>query len=333
MKMKKIESVIFALVTLFCLSSCGKKEWYVYEGAVWGTSFHIDYCGDKNLNDSINLVMRRVELSLSPFDKESLISKINRGEDAECDSDMVKVYNCAKYVWRISGGAFDPSVAPAVNLWGFGYKGAETQPDEDSVERVKALVGLGKSYIENGFLKHAEGMEFDFSAITKGFGCDMVGEMLERNGCENYMVEIGGEISLKGKNRRGEKWHIMIDAPVENNSEVVHERMAIIELTDCGIATSGNYRNYRETETGKVWHTIDPRSCRPAEGNVLSATVIAENAMIADALATACMVLPPDSAMAMVKSVPGSRVMLVLKPVGSSGELEMLVSEEFPEIN
>lgn len=330
--MNKIKSVILIITTLIGLCSCGKKEWFVYEGAVWGTSFHIDYYGAINLNDSINQVMRRVELSLSPFDKNSLISKINRGEEAVCDSDLIKVYECSEYVWRMSGGAFDPTVAPAVNLWGFGYKNAEYQPDAESIERVKALVGFGKTSIENGELKHPDGMEFDFSAITKGFGCDMVGEMLKRNGCDNYMVEIGGEISLDGKNSRGELWHIMIDAPIENNTEVVHERMAIVALSDCGIATSGNYRNYRETDTGKVWHTIDPRSCRPAEGNILSATVIAENAMMADALATACMVMNPDSAMAMIKSVPGASVMLVLKSDGSKGEMKTLVSEGFTEI-
>lgn len=331
--MNKTKSAVLTVLVSVCLFSCGKKDWHVYEGTVWGTSFHIDYYADKNLNDSINAVMRRVELSLSPFDKGSIISRINRGEAAMCDSNLIKVYNRSKFVWEISEGAFDPTVAPAVNLWGFGYKDSELHPDSIAVEGIKRFVDFGKSYLEDGILIHPDSMEFDFSAITKGFGCDMVGEMLAGNGCSDYMVEIGGEIALRGNNSRGEKWHIMIDAPVENNNEVVHKRMAVVELTDCGMATSGNYRNYRETESGKVWHTIDPRTCRPANSNVLSATVLAENTMTADALATACMVMNPDSAVAMVESVPGASVLLVLKPDVPTDDLKLVVSKRFPKLN
>lgn len=329
--MNKIRSTIAIVGALLCLCSCGGKEWRKYEGATWGTTFHITYFSEYSLDDSINTTLRSVELSLSPFDKESLVSRLNRGEEAVCDSLFLTVYAGAREIWAASGGAFDPTVAPAVNLWGFGYKNSGIEPSQSDIESIKGLVDFGKIELNGMNLIRPAGVELDFSAITKGYGCDMVAEMLRRNGCGDYMVEIGGEIALAGKNSRGESWHIMVDAPVESNEAVVHDRMAVIELTDCGLATSGNYRNYRETSLGKVWHTIDPRTCRPAISNTLSATVIAENTMLADALATACMVLPADSAIAMIEK-NGASAMLVMQNDSTEGGWKTVVSEGFPAL-
>ncbi|MDE5744500.1 MAG: FAD:protein FMN transferase [Paramuribaculum sp.] len=328
--MNRVRFAIVILAALLCLGSCGGKEWRKYEGATWGTTFHITYFSEYNLDDSIIATMRGVELSLSPFDKESLVSRLNRGEDAVCDSLFLTVYAGAREIWVASGGAFDPTVAPAVNLWGFGYKNSGIEPSQSDIDRIKGLVDFGKIELSGLNLIRPSGVELDFSAITKGYGCDMVAEMLQRNGCSDYMVEIGGEIALAGKNNRGENWHIMVDAPVENNESVVHDRMAVIELTECGLATSGNYRNYRETSSGKVWHTIDPRTCRPAVSRTLSATVIAENAMFADALATACMVLPADSAIAMIEKMKGASAMLVLENDSIGDCWKTIVSKDFP---
>lgn len=322
---------IFAITALLFVS-CDKKQWHTYEGAVWGTTFHITYLSDTNMEDSISATMRMVELSLSPFDKCSVVSRINRGEDVDCDSLFVTVFDKSKYVWQLSGGAFDPTVAPAVNLWGFGYKNLGREPLDWEIDSVKLLVGFGNAGMEGLKLSCLPGMEFDFSAITKGFGCDMVGKMLKRNGYCDYMVEIGGEIVLSGKNRMGEDWHIMVDAPIESNTEILHEKMAVIAVTDCGIATSGNYRNYRDTGNGKVWHTIDPRTCCPAEGKTISATVIAQDAMTADALATSCMVMNPDSAIAMIDSLEGVCALLVVRSSGTGMEWKTMVSKDFPEM-
>ncbi|MDE6265379.1 MAG: FAD:protein FMN transferase [Paramuribaculum sp.] len=326
---RAIAVAVALTVMLFC--SCSKKQWHTYEGAVWGTTFHITYLSEANMDDSINAVMRMVELSLSPFDKQSVVSRINRGETVECDSLFIAVFERGKEVWSLSGGAFDPTVAPAVNLWGFGYKNLGREPFDSEIDSVRELVGFGKACMNDGMLLSPHGMEYDFSAITKGFGCDMVGRMLARNGSIDYMVEIGGEIALSGKNRMGEDWHIMVDAPVESNTEIVHDKMAVIAVTGCGIATSGNYRNYRETEKGKIWHTIDPRTCRPAENVTISATVIAPDAMTADALATACMVMHPDSAIAMIDRLEGVRALLVVRSQGAESEWNTIASGDFPE--
>ncbi|MDE6116379.1 MAG: FAD:protein FMN transferase, partial [Duncaniella sp.] len=164
---------------------------------------------------------------------------------------------------------------------------------------------------EGLIMKKSQSTEFNFSAITKGYGCDLVGEMLARNGANDYMVEIGGEIALAGRNPRDRAWRIMIDAPIDNDSAVVHERMAVIEPGTGGVATSGNYRNYKQTSAGKVWHTISPITGYPAHTDLLSATIIAPNAMLADAYATSCMAMSCDSAIKMLENIPYTEGLLV----------------------
>ncbi len=320
--------ILMAAMCAF-MSSCASREWQSADGAVWGTTYHVSYRGGEDLHDSIRAVMRGVEMSLSPFSEASVISRINRGESVEADSNILKVFQGAKMVHGASCGAFDPTVAPAVNLWGFGYKKTGVEPSQAQVDSVSPLVGFGLCAVDNGrVVSEIAGAEYDFSAITKGYGCDMVGKMLERNGCTDYMVEIGGEIALSGMNSRNEPWHIMIDAPIEADTVVVHKKFAVVELTDCGIATSGNYRNFKTTASGKIWHTIDPRTCRPAVTTTLSATVIAPTAMLADAFATACMVMPADSAVAMIESQRDVSALLVV--MGEKGEWKVVASSGFP---
>jgi len=264
------------------------------------------------MDDSILSVMRMVEMSLSPFADSSLVSRINRNETDVTDSLFRRILVASKDVNRLSGGAYDPTVAPLVNLWGFGYKNAASEPEQSRIDSALRLVGIAGCHIDNNrIVKQNPLTEFDFSSITKGYGCDLIGEMLNRHGCKNYLVEIGGEVSVRGKNPRGEMWRIMIDAPVENDTAVVHKRMALIEVTDCGVATSGNYRNFRNTANGKTWHTISPSTGYPVKTSTLSATVIARDAMTADALATACMAMSLESALDMIKSLPATEALLV----------------------
>lgn len=300
------------------------------EGAVWATTYHITYRSDRMMDDSILAVMQSVEMSLSPFADSSLVSRINRNETDMTDSLFRRILAASTEVNRISGGAYDPTVAPLVNLWGFGYKTTGREPEQSMIDSALQLVGITRCRIEgNRVVKQNPLTEFDFSSITKGYGCDLIGEMLQRNGCKDYIVEIGGEVSVKGKNPRGESWRIMIDAPVENDTAVVHKRMAVIEVTDCGVATSGNYRNYRNTSKGKAWHTISPSTGYPVTTSTLSATVIARNAMTADALATACMAMPLDSALLMIEALPATEALLVT--AGNEG-YRMHTTPGFPEI-
>ncbi len=315
--MKTLQSCIVTLLiaaTLSLIASCTRApQWRTAAGAVWNTEYHITYRADTDLRDSVIAVMKRVEQSLSPFAAASLITRINAGERVAADSLLRRVFVESQRVNRLSGGVFDPTVAPLINLWGFGYRNGAAEPDSAAIDSLLSMVGIAGCHISpDGCIERQHpGTEFNFSAITKGYGCDLVGEMLARNGVHDYMVEIGGEIAMRGHNPRGEEWHIMIDAPVSSPSGPVHEELVTIAVTDCGVATSGNYRNHRTTASGEVWHTISPVTGRPAVTDLLSATVIAPTCMTADALATACMAMQAAQALAMTDSLPGVEALLV----------------------
>lgn len=315
--------IVFLIgATFFAVCGCsGPAAWRKAEGSMWHTLYSVTYRSDMELDDSIVETMRRVEMSLSPFQSNSLVSCINRGEPVVVDSMIRRIFTCSQTVSRLSGGMFDPTVAPLVNYWGFGYAG----PDGEPLDSVMSRVGISECRIgPDGVIekKHPR-TEFNFSAITKGYGCDAVGEMLRRNGCEDFLVEIGGEICLSGESPRGGAWNVMIDAPVDNADAVVHSEMMTLSLTGCGIATSGNYRNYRMTDRGKTSHTISPVTGMPvtlvpADTLVLSATVVAPSAMEADALATACMLLPPSLSRGMMRAAGASRLILAVSTPADS---------------
>lgn len=296
------------------MGGCHHRPTYrIAQGGVWNTLYHITYSSDRDMSDSILAVMKRVEMSLSPFAKSSLISAINRGESATTDTLLRRVFEESMRINGLSHGAFDPTVSPLINLWGFGYTPGDDEPSQQAIDSLLAFVGIdGCRLTEQGeMLKKHPATEFNFSAITKGYGCDLVGEMLRRNGIKNYLVEIGGEIVARGMNPKGEAWRVQIDAPIESDTAPLHNQLAVITVSNCAMATSGNYRNFRETGAGKVWHTISPVTGRPALTDLLSATVIAPECITADALATSCMAMPADSAMAMIESIADAEALLI----------------------
>lgn len=326
------KTAILASVALMALlfSGCQARKVRQCDGAVWNTTYHIVYDSDKDMSDSIRKVMRDVELSLSPFNDASLITAINRNESKAVDPMITEVFEASLKVNAMSAGAFDPTVAPLINLWGFGYKsGDAAEVGQSSIDSVMMTVGIADCRISGGtMVKKHPATEFNFSAITKGYGCDRVADMLAASGSSDIMVEIGGEIALRGKNPKGHPWRIQIDAPVVSNDSVVHDRLSVIEVTDCGVATSGNYRNYHTAPDGRMYgHTISPVTGRPAEADILSATVIAPSCMLADALATACMAMNRADALAMIERADGVECLLV---AGKGNGWELIRSSGFP---
>lgn len=327
-----MKQFLLTFLATLLLTSCNQRAGYrTVEGSVWHTTYRITYRADRPLDDSIAAALMRVENSLSVFNDESLVSLVNISDSRKigADSLFMRVMTMSRRVNALSRGAFDPTVEPLVNLWGFGRDGEGAAPSEAGIAAVLESVGIQDCFVDTDgrIVKKTNATHFDFSAIAKGLGCDAVGEALRRGGATDYMVEIGGEIALAGTNPRGEPWHIMIDAPVESRDSVVHSELTTVVLTDCGVATSGNYRNYRDLDGRRVGHTLSPLTGRPVETATLSATVIAPTAMEADALATACMAMPAADAMAMIDSLPGTEAMLV---VGGE-KLTILRSKNFPQ--
>ena len=302
--------LIYALLLTF--ASCGTKN-YNNSGAVWATTYNISYTGTRDLSDSIIAIMRQVEDELSMFAPNSTVSRINRGENPDVGVMFTEVFNLSQQINRLSHGAFDPTVGPLTNLWGFGYKkiSDSIQPAQAQIDSVLIAVGIADCRIDNSkVIKKHPNTIFDFSSIAKGYGVDAIAAMLARNGCSDYLVEIGGEIAAKGHNRYGNQWQVQIDAPVSGIDG--HVSMLVIPLSDMAVATSGNYRNFRETAEGRIGHTLDPHTGRPVATSTASATVIAPDCATADALATACMVMPLDSALSMIEGLPSAEALIAV---------------------
>ena len=261
-------------------------RYFKHQGYVFGTYYNIRYSATESLEDSILVCLDAFDASLSTFNPHSTISVLNQGRDTVWDAYFTEMFACAHEVNSLSNGAFDITVAPLVNAWGFGFTNRETVTPEliDSLRNVKSIL--------------------DASAIAKGQACDVVARLLKEKGAENYLVDIGGEVVLHGVNDQGEPWRVGITKPKDDPTGEKSEIQEIIASTDLCMATSGNYRQFYYENGVRRSHTIDPRTGYPVNHNLLSATIIAPSCMRADALATACMVLGVDSAMQLIESLP-----------------------------
>lgn len=284
-----IPLLFIPLFLIFLSGGCSSRNDYVkVEGMIWNTLYHITYKGDKNLSDSILPTLGEVEKSLSIFNKASLVSLLNDTDRLEVDGHFIKVYDASQKINRLSNGNFDPTVSPLIDAWGFGRNHTPSL-DTLAIDSILNFVGINKTRRESSLvIKEDRRTRFNFSAIAKGYGCDALGDMFKRNGVIDFMIEIGGELTLSGKSPSGADWKIAVDAPVED-IEPGKEAALVLSLSNVGIATSGNYRNYRSEGGQTLGHTISPLTGRPKISEILSATVIASNCMEADAIATACM--------------------------------------------
>lgn len=277
----------------------GNKQ--VKEGKIFGTFYHITYRSEVPLDSGIEQTLNQVDLSLSPFNPQSTITAINENTSTEADDMLIRVFNLARQVSEQTNRAFDITVAPLVNLWGFGFKNDSTIGQE-AIDSIMQYVGMDGVTLENRQITklHPESM-LDCSAIAKGYGVDAVGEYLESQNVKDYMVEIGGEVRLRGKNPKGKDWTIGITKPEDDASCTQSDIQQIISVTDCSMATSGNYRNFYVKDGKKYAHTIDPHTGYPVQHSLLSSTVLATDCATADAYATAFMVMGMDSAKALLE--------------------------------
>lgn len=265
------------------------------KGFIFGTVYNITYQSDKNLEKEIIRELDKVDASLSPFNEKSIISKINRNEEAVVDNYFYDVFNLAMQISEDTNGAFDITVAPIVNAWGFGFKSGSS-PTSQYIDSLKQFIGYKKVRIDKDkhVVKQDERIMLDCSAIAKGYGSDVVARLFNAKGIKNYMIEIGGEIVASGLSDKRLPWRIGITKPSEDSLGTSNELQTILNITDCAMATSGNYRNFYYKNGKRYAHTIDPRTGYPIQHNILSATVIAKSCAQADAYATSFMVLGLD---------------------------------------
>ena len=239
------------------------------EGMVFGTIYKITYQHDDDLQEDIKQALMEVDNSLSPYNPNSIITRINHNEDTTLNTHFTHVYGLAQQISAETEGAFDITVAPLVNAWGFGFKHSiDIAPNV--IDSLRQFVGYQKTRMEGGkIVKDDERLMLDCSAIAKGYGVDVVARTLDQKGVKHYMVDIGGEVVLKGKSPRMKDWRIGINKPIEDSLSVNQELQTILEISDIGMATSGNYRKFYYKDGKRYAHTIDPRLGTPVQHNIL----------------------------------------------------------------
>lgn len=330
--MKKWIALGFAIAAaamLLLLPATPKKQYYHHQGNIFGTYYNIRYEGTEDLHDAIKQRLQDFDHSLSMFNPNSVISKVNRNENVVVDSLFENMYFEAQAISQLSNGAFDITVRPLVNAWGFGTKNQEpkTKTQEINIDSIKSFVGYDKVRLENHSLqKDNERITLDASAIAKGYACDVVADLLRKHTCENLLVDIGGEVVLQGVNDKGKPWRVGISKPKIDATGMETELQEVIESSNLCMATSGNYLQYYFVDGDRRSHTIDPRTGYPVEHSLLSATVTANSCMRADALATACMVLGEKEALKMIECIPDAACYLI---VAQADSLQIITSSRW----
>lgn len=286
---------------MMILTSCNAPERKQYTGVTQGSYYSVIYYDERDFSDEIDSILKDVENSVSLWQENSIIRKVNENKDVIVDKIFIDNFNWAVKAAEFSDGLFDATIAPLVSAWGFHYK-KEIALTDKMIDSILELVDYRKIRIEEGrVIKDNENMSLDFNAVAQGYTADLIGEYLYSQGINNYLVDIGGEITAKGVKPNGETWKIGIEKPApDKNAERVIQMK--IELKDKAVVTSGSYRKYIEKDNVRYSHSIDPRTGQPVEHNLLSATIIADNAAWADCLASICMIAGMEKASELLKN-------------------------------
>ena len=328
MKTKKsfIWLAFLILATIWILVRRNQQNDYnSITGLVFGTVYNITYQYKGDLKPEIEAELKRFDFSLSPFNDSSVISRVNRNEELVTDTFFQKCFNRSMEISRETKGAFDITIAPLANAWGFGFKKG-TFPDSLMIDSLLQITGYDKVKLVDGkVIKDDPRMMLSCSAVAKGYSVDVVAHFLDSKGIKNYIVDIGGEVVVKGKNSQGGLWRVGINKPIDDSLSRQKDLQTILEITNAGLATSGNYRNYYYKDGKKYAHTIDPRTGYPVQHNILSSTVIAKDCMTADALATAFMVMGLEEAEKFCKADPNIDAYFIYS--GKDGKFETYFTE------
>lgn len=288
------------------------------QGLVFGTTYSITYQYDEDLHQELVDRMNEVDAALSMFNKQSIISQINNNQLVKPNDMFLDVFNQAQQVSDDTDGAFDITVAPLVNIWGFGFKQEQT-PSPHAIDSLMAIIGYKKvSYDGKYIIKHDPRIMLDCSAIAKGYGVDVVASLLDERGIKNYLVEIGGEIITKGISEKRLPWKIGVIKPTEDTLLESNEIQTMLNVTDKAMATSGNYRNFYYKGSRRYAHTIDPKTGYPVQHNILSVTVLADHCARADAYATAFMVMGFEHTKEVLKRNPDLMAYIIYDDKGQN---------------
>lgn len=324
--MKRL-AILFGIIVL--LTSCNRQPKIIMlQGEAQGSYYAITYYDEqeRNFQHEIDSIFHAVDVSVNLWVDTSVISKVNRNEDVTLDSIFIDNFNIAQEAAQLSDGYFDPTISPIVAAWGFSYKHGDSITPQ-LIDSLKQLVDYRKVRIENGMVvKENPDMTLDFNAIAQGYTSDLIASFLDSRGIKNYLVDTGGEIMSRGTKPNGQPWIVGIEKPADNwdSEQVVHTRIA---LRDKGLVTSGSTRKYVERNGKRYSHCIDPNTGYPVEHQLLSATVLAENSVWADALASICMVMGMEKSLPLIEGMEGVEAYYIF--VNEEGQLETFATEGF----
>lgn len=328
-----VQCWLFCTPLLFSLLGCAttsQQPYITLQGKVFGTYYTIQYQSDTQTNyqKQIEALFVEFDNSLSTYNSHSIISRINQNDpNATIDHHFETMYQTAQSVHQETEGAFDITVAPLVSAWGFGAMQQEWK-EEPNVQPILPYVGMQKITLQQQQVNKTDPrIQLDASAIAKGQSCDVVSDFLDKKGCQNYMIEIGGEIVCRGVNPKNSHWKIGIDKPHNDPANERTDLQTIVGITNVAMATSGNYRQYYYKNNKKYAHTIDPRTGYPVQHNLLSATVIADRCIVADAYATACMVLGVKKSLQICEKIDNLDCYLIFE--NKQGEMEVAYTQGF----
>jgi len=316
-------TVIFLLFFVFLFAGCGLKKEVEFSGKTMGTTYHIKavvglFTNTKNIKDQIDTRLEEINKSMSTFRKESEISRFNAhqtvGEKFKISEDFYNVMIVAMAIYQETGGAWDGTVKPLVDLWGFGKsENNYTIPEKSRIAAILSNIGFNNIEIFAGhyLAKKNTAITLDLASIAKGYGVDQIAALIRGNGIDNFLVEIGGEVFAAGLRKDGKNWRIGINRPQKNAP--VDQVYKVVNLQDKGFATSGDYRNYFEVNQKRFTHVIDPRNGYPVDNGVVSVSIIANTCTFADGLATAVMVLGHKKGLDLVNRLDNTECFIVTK--------------------
>lgn len=309
-----MKKILLFITTGVVLAACNQPKPYVsINGFAQGTTYSITYESDLKVDyqREIDSVLADFDTSCSIYNAKSIVTRFNNNDTtARADKYFSAVFELSRKVWEQSGGAFDITIGPLAEAWGFGFK-HKVKLDSVKVDSLKMLVGMDKVTLVDGKLVKADSRMFlNLNAVAQGYSVDVIAAFLESKGIADYMVEIGGEIRTKGVNPKGRNWVIGVDKPVEN-ALPGESFQFILSISGKSVTTSGNYRKFYEENGVKYSHTIDPKSGFPVRHSLLCATVIGDDCGTADALATAFMVVGLEKAKEMIAKEKGVEAIFV----------------------
>ena len=329
-----IFSCTVLIVTILGCSFDKPANYRKISGFTQGTTYHITYEDKANLNftEAIDSIFKNFDLTFSQYIPNSIVSRINNNDPTvEVDDMFVEVYKKSLEVNRETKGDFDLTVGPLVNAWGFGAE-KKALTDSSRIDSLMQYIGMNKIRLEGRKLvKDLPGIKIDVNSIAQGYAVDVVYHFFEQMGIRNFMVEIGGEVRTKGKNPKGEIWRIGVDKPTEGNMVAGEDLQTVVLIDNKAVTTSGNYRKFFEENGIKYSHIIDPHTGYPYRNNLLSVTVIADDALTADGYDTGLMVLGLEGARELLKQHPELQAYMIYADEQGKFQVEYTPGIQFGE--